>query len=51
MAIRCLWPPDRSYPRSPTTLSYVPGSMSMNSSAWAALAAVTTSSKDASGRA
>ena len=44
---RC--PPDSVRPCSPTTVSYPLGSSMMNSCAWAAPAAATMSSKDASG--
>lgn len=39
IAIRWRWPPDNLTPRSPTKVSYLLGSWSMNSSAWASLAA------------
>ena len=49
MAIRCFWPPERFVPRSSTWVSYPFGRAMMNSWAWAALAAATTSSSPASG--
>mmetsp|Transcript_70798 Transcript_70798/g.163686 ORF Transcript_70798/g.163686 Transcript_70798/m.163686 type:complete len:127 (+) Transcript_70798:646-1026(+) len=44
MARRCRWPPDNSMPRSPTRVSYCSSVSMMNSCAFAALHAATTSS-------
>mmetsp|Transcript_22513 Transcript_22513/g.67028 ORF Transcript_22513/g.67028 Transcript_22513/m.67028 type:complete len:190 (+) Transcript_22513:970-1539(+) len=46
-ATRCRCPPDSSAPRSPTTVSYPLGSLTMNSCALAASAAARTSSAPA----
>mmetsp|Transcript_52180 Transcript_52180/g.121791 ORF Transcript_52180/g.121791 Transcript_52180/m.121791 type:complete len:143 (-) Transcript_52180:1916-2344(-) len=44
MLRRCFWPPLRSWPLSPTMVLYPSGSALMNSSAFASLAARSTSS-------
>mmetsp|Transcript_30738 Transcript_30738/g.88762 ORF Transcript_30738/g.88762 Transcript_30738/m.88762 type:complete len:115 (+) Transcript_30738:299-643(+) len=44
MAKRCLWPPERRIPRSPTRVSYPSSCSKMNSCAFAALHASKTSS-------
>ena len=50
MATRCFSPPESFSPRSPTTASYLSGSVSMKSWMCAARAASITSSRVASGR-
>lgn len=49
MATRCLCPPERSAPRSPTTVSYPSGCATINSCAQALVAAATTSNLSLSG--
>mmetsp|Transcript_47667 Transcript_47667/g.113531 ORF Transcript_47667/g.113531 Transcript_47667/m.113531 type:complete len:148 (-) Transcript_47667:720-1163(-) len=44
MLSRCFWPPLKSWPLSPTIVLYPSGSARMNSSAFASLAARSTSS-------
>ncbi len=51
IAMRCFSPPEKRYPRSPTTVSYPSGRAAMTSWIWAARAAVSISSSFASGRA
>ena len=49
MAIRCFSPPEKRYPRSPTTVSYPSGSVAISPWICAARAASSTSSSVASG--
>ena len=51
IAIRCFSPPEKRYPRSPTTVSYPSGSVATSSWICAARAAYSISASVASGRA